>query len=586
MPRILLLIACISLFAMGCVPNHPTAANPNSVTTPVPTTLPLPAANLTVPEQVAVAEVVEAPSEPEVEGPQGPENPPQRLLVFTTQGPIRVDVRLWIDGSSFDLSLEHLIDHVLELADTNKDGEATWDELADQPEIQSGQLGNLSFENPQERTRLINLYDTNRNNRVDRSEVPRLVTRNRGQGQAFSVRQTSYAADRSRSNSPVRNWLDSNGNGLITPDEIKSANRHLRARDLNDDEIVTSRELSPQPQQMVATMPNNDRRRFFGNPAMFTLDEQTEWNEAFYALQEIYRVDSPIALSRFAKDSVLHQIDLDDSGMISDEEFKSIGEAQALVTVDIRFGSLEEGRSRVELVRDELTVTNSMEVRTRIGTDWLVIRARDSVESQFGQRQIDQFFQIYDADQNDYLDEDEWIEQAFQIPFDQADRNDDEMVFKKEIVAALNERNWIRRCQIRLQGIDGEDGLLRHLDQNQDSRLSAREITVAKNRLKDLDQNGDGNIEFGELPASHTFEFFRGDDNANPTPAASFAFGNRVTQEPSKAPKWFTGMDYNDDGDISPREFLGTSDQFQSLDVNDDGFLSLNETLPATDRGR
>ena len=43
------------------------------------------------------------------------------------------------------------------------------------------------------------------------------------------------------------------------------------------------------------------------------------------------------------------------------------------------------------------------------------------------------------------------------------------------------------------------------------------------------------------------------------------------------APAWFVRMDRNADGDLSPREFLGTAEQFQSIDANDDALIDRAE---------
>jgi hypothetical protein len=42
-------------------------------------------------------------------------------------------------------------------------------------------------------------------------------------------------------------------------------------------------------------------------------------------------------------------------------------------------------------------------------------------------------------------------------------------------------------------------------------------------------------------------------------------------------PSWFVHADYNADGDVSRREFLGAMEQFSLLDQNQDGFVSADE---------
>src|SRR6185437_4376532 len=40
---------------------------------------------------------------------------------------------------------------------------------------------------------------------------------------------------------------------------------------------------------------------------------------------------------------------------------------------------------------------------------------------------------------------------------------------------------------------------------------------------------------------------------------------------------WFSKMDRNRDGDLSPREFLGTVEDFRKLDTDGDGLISVEE---------
>lgn len=524
--------------------------------------------------------------------PAKPEVPPQKLIVFTTHGPIRVDVRLWIDNEAFDHALESLVDHVIEIADTNKDGTATWEELADQPDLKSGQFGNLSFEDPKERKRLINQYDTNRNGWVDRSEVPRLVSRNRGNSEAFSVRQTSYAAERSRADSSLRQLVDENGDGTIQASEMASASQRVRLHDLDDDEIVTPRELLTATGMSMNDMQGrtNDRRRFFGSQAMFTLDDSTPWEEVLYAIQQNYEHGGPINLNRFPQTNLLNQIDSDQDGRLIRDELKSMLETPAEMVLDVRFGKRDEGVKSLTLVNardlgDEspngTQLTDDQEIAVDVGGDWLVFRARDSVDSASAKPQAENLLRIYDGNQNNYLEPDEIPEGAEQtLNFDSADKDDNDMLYVEEIEAYLLQRNWIRRCQIRLQGIDGDDPLLRLIDPNGDKRLSARELNFLEQRLASVDGDDSNAIEFDEIPATLIFEFFRGDQDQTPQPLQFNAMNITLPEMDSATPAWFTGMDYNGDGDISRREFLGTQRQFEELDQDQDGFITVAEIAP------
>jgi len=44
-------------------------------------------------------------------------------------------------------------------------------------------------------------------------------------------------------------------------------------------------------------------------------------------------------------------------------------------------------------------------------------------------------------------------------------------------------------------------------------------------------------------------------------------------------------MDRNGDGDISPREFIGSAEEFRKLDLDGDGFISVAEAKAARREG-
>ena len=110
-------------------------------------------------------------------------------------------------------------------------------------------------------------------------------------------------------------------------------------------------------------------------------------------------------------------------------------------------------------------------------------------------------------------------------------------------------------------------------DEFEDQRR--RQLVVLDTTRGTLDRNASGSVEYDELPAALVFEFFRGNDEENNAFSANLVStdASAPTSTPA-APAWFTGMDYNGDGDISRREFLGTPEQFAGLDTNGDGFLA------------
>jgi hypothetical protein len=137
--------------------------------------------------------------------------------------------------------------------------------------------------------------------------------------------------------------------------------------------------------------------------------------------------------------------------------------------------------------------------------------------------------------------------------------------------------------QIRLMVHDQSDAVFEELDQNADGRLGEREISAAPTHLLARDANGDGQLAASELRYSMVVALLRGEAEQE----QSFYVPAFVAPaNEAQAPLWFTKADFNGDGDISRREFLGSFDRFGAVDENQDGYISRDEAATFEKRTR
>ena len=81
-----------------------------------------------------------------------------------------------------------------------------------------------------------------------------------------------------------------------------------------------------------------------------------------------------------------------------------------------------------------------------------------------------------------------------------------------------------------------------------------------------------------EVPRRFQLTFSQGQPgNVGGEPEMVAAFNRRGRAGPHAGPLWFRKMDRNGDGDISPREWLGTPEDFKRIDTNGDGLIDAQE---------
>src|SRR6185437_10832742 len=152
------------------------------------------------------------------------------------------------------------------------------------------------------------------------------------------------------------------------------------------------------------------------------------------------------------------------------------------------------------------------------------------------------------------------------------DRDGDGQLTLKELNTFLAMQADGSVCQMQLSITDEGRNLFELLDANGDSRLSIRELRAGWSRVKLLAKSDKG-LSRQDIPRRLTVSVGQGQRFRGAI--AMRGMGSAAINK--AAPLWFSKMDRNRDGDLSPREFLGTVEDFRKLDTDGDGLISVEE---------
>ena len=496
------------------------------------------------------------------------------VALMLEDGPLHLRLRITLGGKSLNELRAGYVDRLI--ASLDRDGDGTVSRV----EARATPL--LAARRREKANAFLASLDEGRS--VPRSEIETSVIRVGGEPVVY--RQDESAA---QNDIEVFRLLDTDGSGLVEPEEMTTAALRILGRDVDRDECVTFQEFLPVPE--VPTMPvfalASDRDE---GPRPTVADRLRDAAEPLLPRRLAARYDkdrdgklSPAELGWTAARVAL--LDADKDGTLSLAELRFFGRT----AVDLELAiELDPGDGRALNVT---AVTGTrLDDRTRpdfarfkVGNATLTIshRGHDPVAAAVTNALRE--FNAMDIDANGYLDAEEAsVRTRFERGlFDTIDTDADGKVFANEMeqYVRLRAEPSATSCQVNLY--DTGRGFFQVLDANGDGRISVREMRTAEASLKKARKAESGPLTVNDPARSFHIEFVRGEYQLFGRTELMTAQSPSFVSVPAAGPVWFRRMDRNNDGDLTWNEFLGPRLVYQQLDADGDGLIDANEALAA-----
>ena len=457
-----------------------------------------------------------------------------RVALLTPGGPLTMDVTLTIDGHPHNDTFEKLLAGVLEAADTDQDKQATWKELAANEEFLKQQADSSSPARARDLKTWTDQFDRNRDGQIQPDEAAAWLGRTAGRkARAFEVRSSRSYSSVPLASSRIWKLLDADGDGQLSGDELAHCANSLVAFDDDDEGTITSSEIVSLREQLGSSTARSAAAARGGSPfAAIFLEPGFAVDRLEYLLTDLYAPRQNLQPASFPGLAMQYQqLDANNDGVLEQDELARLLTIEPHLKLAVEFTMANEKGAGVA----SLTVVEHIPELTVVAQP-----ASDRAVLTLGTTRL--------------------------------------VIVAQDLAAAPQPAQAIAASQTRLMVHDQCDAVGELLDADSDGRLGEREIYSSSNTLLKYDADHDGQLQGSELPYSMIVAFLRGERDAEDSFYRPQSDAARTSF--ASAPAWFIRTDFNGDGDISRREFLGTTEQFSRLDLDHDSFVSAAEATP------
>jgi Ca2+-binding EF-hand superfamily protein len=526
----------------------------------------------------------------------------QDVLFFSESQPVLIRLHLFVDGKPHSARWTAYLTRWFRFLDRDEDGFLDRTEAARAP---SALILRELFSNPYTynftAAPSFDDFDRDRDKKVSLAEFLRYYRETEaGPMQlAQTFNQSIQGVQQDIVTDALYNLLDTDKDGKLSWDELIAAEKTLRKCDQDDDELLAVEEVLPAPGATNSARPLVPAMQAPSMPLMLVPREDAPRQivarlRVAKAVLEHYDKNKNRSLSRDEigmPRELFDRLDADKDGELNTLELLRWVIAKPDAEAVLRLGRVEGKLDPIEPAGGKNAALRKMASNTLSFStaDYCInLIAARTVQPQAVQsmRQIlVRQFKTVDQKEKGYLTKKQLA--TPQLTYlrnilTAADLDEDDCLSLEELNAWVDLTASGLQCQTSVALAASGRGLFQILDVNQDGRLSIRELRNTQTRLAPYDRDGDRAISRTEIPLQYQVVVNPGVPNYLAGQLSGFRPpGTPPPAALSQGPLWFRKMDRNGDGDISPREFLGTHEDFRRLDADGDGLISLEEARRA-----